>query len=297
MKNAHTYKSSNLAFTEAPDKFSHIKALANTIFSKSDPNHYYLAEWLNQLSIWSEKHSLQSEDMNTSITISSDCSEILLKHEIHFIKSFGAVKNFCEIAKKSDFSNENLSNYKKMLLSFTPLSVSMYIKLGKNMDCGIGIEKPLDSGQLRRFLKFTSESENIFIWAGCLIPTAIYLSVLNPSRTVEFYLFDGHKAQNHLKGVSLFDHFGKPLEKSLKDQIMKSKGESLTAVIEANHSKILSAGLRIQSALYIDSLFPKNLISSITTKITPETTYISQSPQGNFLHFSSTLSQTPSIEY
>ena len=178
-----------------------------------------------------------------------------------------------------------------MLLNLSPLSISFYLTLGETIDCGIGIDKPMDSKQLYQFLSFSSEQKSILLWCGSLIPTGFYISALHNTRSLQFYIFDGHKAQNFLKGISLFEFFGSPLEKNLKDEIMKCKGEAVTAVINMSKTNILSMGLRVHntnnSMNVLNILDIKPEFNRLTENFNYESMVLGLSSSGYRLHFTS----------
>ena len=249
-------KSTNFYHTDISERFLDIKQILSSILSSDSGSVEIALDWLNEISLWIDENSLSPEDTKSTISISSNSEEIFLKHEFDFVKSFSPVSAFAK-RHRDAFKASKFAEFEENLLSLGPLSIIFYLKLGSNFDCGIGIEKPLDSKQLIKFLSFSTEKQSILLWSGSLIPTAFYYSAFSTTRSLQFYIFDGHKAQNYLKGISLFEFFGAPLDKSHKEEVMKFKSEAVTASIELDEQNIISMGLLIHSTSNAESLLSK----------------------------------------
>lgn len=262
-------KYTGLLITEATDRFTSIKPIISMMFGENLRYRKIAYEWLADIAFWAEENAFSAEDCKNAINLSSDMEEIYIKHEFSFVKSFNFVKFF---AKKHclNFNDAQFDELENFVFSLRPIGVYAYLRLGKVFDCGLGLEKVLDSGQMMRILAFSDEKESIMLWAGSLIPTGVSFSAFSLSRTIEFYIFDGHKAQNYLKAINLFEFFAAPIEKAMKEQIFMCKNEAVTAVIEMNEKKILSLGIVLHSPDVFCSL--ANAIGKDMTKTMVQTT-------------------------
>ena len=283
--------STNFVLTEIRDQFSKIKILSSKL-NLSQDSISYIFTWLNELKYWIEERDILPEDIKTTISISSNFENMTVKHEFNFVKSFDPVISFCKKIKK-DFDLNHFDECQQMILNFRPLSVVFFIKIGTVFDCGIGIDKPMDNKELSQVLSFSSESLNILSWSESLISNGFWISALQESRAVSFYIFDKLKAQNYLKGLSLFENFAFPLNPALKHEIMKAKSESLVTVIELEKHKIKSLSLVINSTENAHKI-SENLDKTVETHwenieniLNPDSIQLELSSSGFELYYSS----------
>ncbi|OMJ70569.1 hypothetical protein SteCoe_31424 [Stentor coeruleus] len=235
-------KYTGLLITEATDRFTSLKSIISIMCWENIGYRKIAYEWLTEVALWAEENSLSTEDCKNTVNLSSDMEEIYIKHEFNFVRSFHFIKSFAK-RNCSNFNDTQFDELENFVFSLRPIGVYAYLRLGKVFDCGLGLEKVLNSAQMNKILAFSDEKESILLWAGSLILTGVSFSAFSLSRTVEFYIFDGHKAQNYLKAISLFEFFAAPIEKDMKEQIFMCKNEAVTAVIEMNANKILSLGI------------------------------------------------------
>lgn len=237
-------KCSGLLVTESTDRFTGLRSTLSTLCRDNLQYQKLCSDWFSELAFYIDENTLSPEDYKNTVTLSSDLQELYIKHELSFIKNFAPVRSF---AKKHcpNFSDSHFSELENLILSLRPISSYIYLKLGKKCDCGMGIEKALDPSQMQKILNFTEEKESISLWANGLIPTGVSFSAFTPSRHIQFYIFDGHKAQNYLKALSLFEFFAGPIDKDMKDQIFLCKSQAVTAMIGMNTRKVIELGLEL----------------------------------------------------
>ena len=193
------------------------------------------------------------EDLRTFISIDSSGSTITLKHEVDGIRNFEKIAWFCQkiqsIVKKSKlekFKYKNFIKSEEFLISLGPLTISAYLKLGPEIDCGIGIEKPLDRKQMSQFISATSEAKNIASWCnnnGQPIPVSCSFSTLSNKKSMNFYVFDGLKPQNFNRGFSMFIHFGAPIPMKLQNFIEEAKCDEVNCILEFDDNCIFSMSM------------------------------------------------------
>jgi hypothetical protein len=282
-----TDKSTGFIVTEGRENMSYIKNLASIALIDSEKSLEYLYAWLENIKIWIYTNNVTYEDVKSFVTISPNGHSIVLKHEFSFIKSYTMVSTYCKKMFKT-FNELKFNDYQKLLLSFSPLTICIYLKIGLEIDCGIGIERPMDNQKLSKFISFSNEAENIAIWCGSLIPTGFFISALGLSRTVHFYIFDGHKFQNYSKCMSLFEFFGSPLDQNLKSQLLNCNSEAVTAVLELNDYKIITIGMILNTTDYIsllqDDTETKLNWDNMKNLLHPDNTLLELSREGYTLH-------------
>ena len=153
-------------------------------------------------------------------------------------------------------------------MSLCPLTMSVYIKLGNEIDCGIGIEKPLDRKQMSQFISLSNEAKNIATWCnnnGQPIPIACNFSTLSNKKSINFYIFDGLKEQNFNRGLSAFYHFGAPVPEKLQALILDSKGEEVNCFLEFDNNCISS--ISIMTQIFEANSLLKELETSVDEKM------------------------------
>ncbi|CAG9326229.1 unnamed protein product [Blepharisma stoltei] len=140
------------------------------------------------------------------------------------------------------------SRHEDFLLALCPLTISFYLKLGSHIDCGFGVEKPMDRKQLSQFLLHSAEAENISRWSyqnSHPIPIQFNYSCFHSSRTCNFYLFDGLKSQNYERGISMFECFGSPVSAEISKIIRRAKGEEVNCIIEIDQDSVISMAMQV----------------------------------------------------
>ena len=197
------------------------------------------------------------EDLRTLVSIDSSGKNIVIKHEIDGIRNYEKVAWFCQkiqtLVKSSNirkFKYKNFIKSEEFLMSLGPLTISMYLKLGVDLDCGIGIEKPLDRKQMSQFLSLSTEAKNIATWSninGQPIPISCSFSTLTNNKCINFYIFDGLKEQNFNRGLSAFYHFGAPVPEKLQNVLFEEKSEEVNCFLEFDNNSISSVSLMVQA--------------------------------------------------
>lgn len=209
--------------------------------------------WINEVFKFFEDSVALPEDLRTQVTLDSTGSSIIIKHEIDGLRSFEKVAWFCQklqdTIKSSNldkFKYKNFVKNEEFLMSLGPLTISIYLKLGSEIDCGIGIEKPLDRKQMSQFLSLSKEAKNISNWAntnGQPIPISCSFSNFHSKKTINFYIFDGLKEQNFSRGLSAFYHFGAPVPEKLEQILLSSRTEELNCILEFDDISVTSVSI------------------------------------------------------
>ena len=213
--------------------------------------------WVAEIHRTMEESSMGIEDLKTVVSLDSQGSSLTIKHELDGIRSFDMVRQFfykiqhClgtntfrEVDDKSFRSKEGF------LVSLCPLTISFYLKLGLEIDFGIGVDKPMDRKQMVQFLVNCAEGANISKWTTLNnqpIPVSCGFSVLSPSRFLNFYIFDGLRIQNIDRGLSLFETFGAPVDKGIGDLFRLSKVDEVNCSIEIDDFSVRGISLQVQS--------------------------------------------------
>ena len=124
--------------------------------------------WVSEIYKSLEDSVSLPEDLRTLISIDSSGKNIFIKHEIDGIRNYEKVAWFCQKIQKignnskiEKFKYKNFIKSEEFLMGLGPLTISVYIKLGNEIDCGIGIEKPLDRKQMSQFISLSSEAKNL----------------------------------------------------------------------------------------------------------------------------------------
>jgi hypothetical protein len=231
--------------------------------------------WISEIFRSFEESVALPEDLRTFVSMDSSGSNLWIKHEIDSIRSYEKVAWFSQKiqglvrrTKVGKFKYKNFIKSEDFLMSLGPLTISAYLKLGSTVDCGIGIEKPLDRKQMSQFLSLSSEAKNIATWSnnnGQPIPIGCSFSALSTKKTINFYIFDGLKDQNFQRGFSAFYHFGAPVPERLQEIFTECKGEELNCLLEFDNDCITSVSLMTKTPEVNSALF-KELDTTVDEK-------------------------------
>ena len=108
------------------------------------------------------------DDLKTILSLDSSGNTLTIKNELDGVRSFEMIKTFylkikhlLRHNKYSVFDIQNYRNKEIFLMSLCPLTIFFYLKLGPEIDFGIGVEKPIDRKQMASFLINCSEAVNI----------------------------------------------------------------------------------------------------------------------------------------
>ena len=116
------------------------------------------------------------------------------------------------------------------------------------MDCGIGIEKPLNDKQLLLFLANTAQRQLITQWVAANshpIATSLSFSCLNHARTVSFYIFDALKLQNLHTGFDLYQRLGTELGSDVEQVLLSNKREEVQCSIDIKEDRVQAVRLEV----------------------------------------------------
>ena len=211
--------------------------------------------WVQELLKLMDDYSIIPEDLNTTISIDSNGRSLLIKNEFDGIRNFDFILHVldkCKESVDSQLSSEGFEEKTRFLLGLCPLTLFFYLRLGDEVDIGIGVEKALDRKQLGQVLMNSKDSAGITAWVSKgLQPIAVSLafSLLGKSRTVNFFIFDGLKAQNFAKGIELFEEFGAHVEDSWIEALRRSnKSDEVYCCIEFNDRNIKRVSMQIQAS-------------------------------------------------
>lgn len=150
-----------------PSKFSKVKSLAKMCFENSTNSRNLLKileifenEVYNRLL----SSVMMSDDLNLRVNIDSQEKQFMLIIEADGIRKYDAINNFClEFQRLSSvkFNYSKFQEIKGFLTGLSALTITFYLVLGESIDCGIGVNKPLDRKSLSEFLSDSPERANI----------------------------------------------------------------------------------------------------------------------------------------
>ena len=224
--------------------------------------------WISNIYKSLEDLVVMPEDLRTFISLESSGNTLVLKHEVDGIRSFEKIAWFCQkiqpIVKKAKlekFKYKHFIKCEEFLMSLGPLTISAYLKLGSEIDCGIGIEKPLDRRQMSQFISVSSEAKNIATWCnsnGQPIPVSCAFSTLSNKKSMNFYVFDGLRTQNFSRGFSMFIHFGAPIPEKLQNFMEEAKCDEVNCILGFDDDCISSMSM-MTKAYNLNASFLKDL--------------------------------------
>jgi len=211
------------------------------------------------LDIWQERvyEPLQNTvmlpaDLNIKLTTYSESSSVTLYLEVDGVRKFSFIQDFCEEVSRLDSRFRLLSKFEmnsRFLLSLTPLTTCFYITLGEEVDCGIGINKPLDKRQLAEFLHESQERPNISKWCYSVnspIPVNFFYSVISTLQSVTFYFFEEEKLQNFNKGFSMFEYFGAPVSAQLQQLVKTANCEEVRCSLSFDQNSVKTMVMQVR---------------------------------------------------
>lgn len=220
-------------------------------FLKTLPNYLALKTLLE---LWGEivfshleNEANSPEDILSRIEIESTGQNITLSHEVPMMNALNVIQSIsrqmhCLKSKKlSTFEEEWFKKAKDFIGFMQPTSYKVYLKLGADMDCGIGIAKPSGANAIKRFFAQCSELEEILEWYGRAptpVPTTFMFSCLSNRRQCSFYIFEREKESNFEKATSLFSMFGASISLDLSSCLLKSRNSDFFVGLEI-HDNII----------------------------------------------------------
>lgn len=209
--------------------------------------------WINEIYRVMEESSILAEDLKTIVSLNSHGDSLTIKHELDDVRNFDMIKTFYTkilpyTNKEFDFSNYQTKE--NFLTSLCPLTIFFYLKLGYEIDFGIGVEKPMDRKQMSSFLTSCNEASNITTWASISnqpIPISCSFSVVSKSRVLTYYIFDGLKNQNIDRGFTLFEEFGAPVGKEIERMFRINTADEVYCSLEFDDKAIRTISLQIHN--------------------------------------------------
>lgn len=235
-----------------------IRSAVQMVFQNSKDRAYIyeiLDMWLSDVYASLDEAVFYKQDLKTCLSLDSTGTNLTIRHDVDGIRSYSCLKFFCDQLQRHPycydlrFSSQNFAKHEEFLLSLCPLTISFYIKLGEDIDCGFGVEKPMDRKQLSKFLLHSTEAENISRWSiqnSHPIPIQFNYSCFKNTRNCNFYLFDGLKIQNYDRGISIFESFGSPVSNDVNRLIRRARGEEVNCILEIDNDSIVSMSIQVQ---------------------------------------------------
>lgn len=235
------------------------------------------------LDLWSEtvtseleKTVINHEDLTTKIAVDYEMKTFEIIHEVDGIRSFRCIQQFCRklnsvymLPVYQEFDKANFEKIEAFLLSLTSLTVSFYLKLGSEIDCGIGVNKPMTCMNLSKFLEGCTELESVMRWYNLInhpIPISFTQSLIKDSKTCRFYIFDGLKSTNYDRGLSIFEFFGAPLDESISQHFRKSSSDELIGGITLDSTRLLKLSIEVKYLNCTDQVGYELALSSTDKK-------------------------------
>lgn len=252
---------------ESVRKFYLLKSVIK-ILLKDLPNFPEIAQiadiWVSEIHKTMEESGMITEDVKTILSLDSQGKSLTIKHELDGIRNFEAIRGFYSKAKvylkNTEFDLKSFQNKEAFLISLCPLTISFYLKIGEEFDFGIGVDKPIDRKQMAQFLADCSEAGNVSKWTNLTnqpIPTSCAYSALNSSRFLNFYIFDGLKAQNIDRGLSLFETFGAPVDQEIAELFRSTKADEVNCSIEIDENTVKGISLQVQCSELSENMLGK----------------------------------------
>lgn len=220
-------------------------------FLKSLPNY---PELKTLLELWGEivfshleNEVNPPEDILSRIEIESTGENIILSHEVPVLITLNVIQSIarqmhCLKARKlSTFEDEWFRKARDFIGFIQPTSYRVYLKLGNDMDCGIGITKPSGVNAIKRFFAQCSELEEILDWQAeppTSVPTTFMFSCLSNRRQCSFYIFERDKEANFEKATNLFSLFGASISVELSSCLLKSRNSDFYVGLEIRDNTI-----------------------------------------------------------
>ncbi|OMJ66288.1 hypothetical protein SteCoe_36922 [Stentor coeruleus] len=213
--------------------------------------------WIEEMQSFLVSNSLLNDDIKTKISLDSSGKCIWIKHEIDGSRNFGVIKTFCEKIQKQtqhsknyEFDGSVFESNVKFLISLCPLTISLYLKIGTEIDFGIGVDKPMDVQKTANFLSDCSDIDLINKWISLNnhpIATFCFISVIRQSRYLNFCIFDGLRMQNIDKGLSLLENFGAPVSSELNELLRRNTADEVNCCLEILDNKVNSISLEAKT--------------------------------------------------
>lgn len=218
--------------------------------------------WVSETKTFTK--DLDLEDLLINISLSSNGNSLLISQEIdglpnfNFIKSFYfRIKPFLTTNKKRIFEHVNFQISQRFLQSLCPLTITFYLELGLEIDFGIGVEKTMNSLQIERFLKGSSESEKISNWVDGKIqpiPTFCNFSMLDDFKRLNFRIFDGVQKENIAKALGLFENFSVPVPSEIANLLYHTTADEVNCCVEFSKYGVSNIIMQVEISEEIEEI-------------------------------------------
>lgn len=218
------------------------------------------SELMETLALWEERVYSQleasvvlAEDLHSSVSM--DAHSLTLAHEVDGVRVGALVGDFCAavqscyvITHVPEYDPSQAQAIEDFLLSLRPLTYTFYLTLGSSIDCGVGVNKPMDQRELARFLKSAGDHEGLARWTYEVqpVPTLFTFSYLTSSRSCGFYIFGGEKQDNYRKALALFECNGAPLSEAAAELVGTARSEEASACVTLDEQGVVSLGMQVR---------------------------------------------------
>jgi hypothetical protein len=227
------------------------------ILMKEMPNYAEILDisdiWLEELKKFVGSNDLTTEDVKTSISFDISGKSLCLKHEIDGIRTFDVVIQFYMRVKHYKSIVLDLRQFEaecEFLANLCPLSISLYLKVGKDIDIGIGIDKPIDIKRTLEFLGRCTDFRTVEEWISLNnhpIATFCYFDLVKKARHINFCIFDGLRLQNIDKALSLLENIGAHVSEEIIQLLRKNNTDEINCCMEVWGDQINSVSIEIKS--------------------------------------------------
>lgn len=176
-----------------------------------------------------ERSVMCSEDITTTLTQDSSGTSVTLTHAVDGLRSYQAIIDFCKEID-ADFNEAAFDETQAFFSRVCPLTVTFYLTLGRQLDYGIGLRKPVPSKLLDEFYQRSAARSTIKDWIAIYsqpIATELKVSCRTQTRSCSFYLFEGSKTCNIENGLSILTHFADAYSGHLSATLQQSSSEEL----------------------------------------------------------------------
>jgi hypothetical protein len=210
--------------------------------------------WRKLVYIPLQDTALLPEDLHTTLSYESTGEHFTITHEVDGIRVFHMVPCFCRALANLQLATGSLTptadDYERIedfLMALSPLTVSVFLRLGERIEAGIGVVKPMEQRQLREFWGMVEDPDGVEEW--CMetqpIPVSFLFTLGSPEAVVSLYLFDGEKEVNFSKALSIFEYLGAPLPDNIAEFLKMASGEELHCILHLSSGGISRFGVQV----------------------------------------------------
>jgi hypothetical protein len=258
-----TFLRNQKLLTSSPLEFSTIFATAK-LYLRDRSNFSELVQVLNiwQIEVFAQLQNsvMLAQDLHTIVALDSTGQRFIITHEVDGVRDFSMIRRFwkqIKLMKLSmdlpEFDEREFERSEQFLESLTPLTISFFLKLGSDLDCGmsytgIGVNKPMGQSQLSQFFSLLSDTEGLGKWCYAVqpIPVGFFCALGSGEKTCSLYLFDGERELNYSRAMSLFEFYGAPLPTNIAEFLKTASGEEVHSLVTFGSSGILRLGIQVR---------------------------------------------------